>query len=379
MSTRSGRPYAGNNNNNNNNNNEENETTLVRTGSSTNSDRAPQTTIDTSTTGVSNSADSTDNGAVANTDISASASTVNNAAAYVAVTHPFANFSLRTFSGNYDEDIGPWLKEIIYYKNLYRWSEAQTIGAIVQHLQGRCKQWFFLNHSNQQPVLDDLINRLNENFSIKISAAAATKLISSRVHKPGEPVMTYIDNLLFLIGKYDNGLSESKKVAAIFNGLQPSMARHISLSVDLDTVNVQQIIDICRRFEQVELSFDTTVPQSQVNVLELIMKNNQEIMKNNQETLDRVCAMFASNIHNYPNKTASKNEWTNDGKPICRYCKESGHILQNCPELAKKNSRTDRRNPRNNNRPNYPRKQYNNRTNAINNEYESENDNAAEN
>lgn len=151
-----------------------------------------------------------------------------------------------TFCGTDNVDIEDWLSLYERASKNNRWDETIMLANLLFYLKGTAKVWFE-NNEDEIGSWDACKEKMRSLFGKSAGRkAAAKKELTSRAQTAAESYLTYIQDVLALCRKADDGMTESEKVGHVLKGIADD-AFNLLICKDCDTIDA--IIEECKRFE----------------------------------------------------------------------------------------------------------------------------------
>lgn len=150
------------------------------------------------------------------------------------------------FSGTDDTDVEDWIKLVERVSAFNRWDPTIMLANVPFILKGAALTWYETNGADLTSW-DAVKAGLCEVFGKKeCRQLAAKKELATRAQTSTEPYVAYIQDVLSLCQRADDGMNEEEKVGHVLKGIADDA---FNLLVCKDCNTVDAIIKECRRFE----------------------------------------------------------------------------------------------------------------------------------
>lgn len=221
-----------------------------------------------------------------------------------------------------------WLNKIFMMRNVYKWTDLETLHYATQRLAGVAKLWFE-NGDVQFYNFDDFIKALKLQFNDYLDEVDQHSRIGARKKRSDETYEAYFYDMKSLT----SGMKESARIKYLIRGI-PNSKISDSLSL-IPFKNIDQVLEQLRFFEECSLNkFGENAAHNHVNNTN--KPSFHKFSSNNQG--NNSAPQQKSNHFNHQRKLESdpvKSEITNS-QMRCFNCNAFGHRSINCTQPQKK-------------------------------------------
>lgn len=239
---------------------------------------------------------------------------------------------LPKFYGTPLEDAHYWLERFDVVLSMQRWSSAKALGALAMLMDGTAAMWLMNLDPATRSDYGALCKAMREKFSQ--DATMVRECLYARRQAPDEPVDRYVQAVIQLCRRC--GITEeSETVAHLIRGFIPPIKEHLllsppnSLSACINEAERKQMVMRISGMGAAAapwLAMGQPMPAAQVAAVQPMEGDpvQREILKQ----LQAISAALAKGGDG--RRLGGRYEFTTDGKPICKHCKEAGHVRRNC-------------------------------------------------
>jgi hypothetical protein len=173
--------------------------------------------------------------------------------------------------------------------------------------------------------------------------------LRSRKQLPGEPVMSYCYEIIYLCSKVDPAMPEERKVQFIFQNMEPTLMGKVF--PQMDRLETNELFRRLQAHSQAALIAERSTPVNNILpvppvsekeeikklVREEVSKSLDPIVRKLEETTQSMRTAGESGFGSKRRTPEGGQNWERsgkrafDGRPICRTCGKPGHIVRDCP------------------------------------------------
>ncbi|KAM7302194.1 uncharacterized protein ISCGN_017711 [Ixodes scapularis] len=159
---------------------------------------------------------------------------------------PYRQRDPPTFAGFGSDDVDEWLCTFERVSVHNAWDNTHKLANVVFYLRDTAKVWFD-NHEEQIVSWDAFKTRLSDVFGCPVSRKEnATQRLATRDQSSGEPITTYVEDILALCKRVNPTMSEMEKVENIMKGIAEDA---FAVLVSRNPTTVAQLQEECQRWE----------------------------------------------------------------------------------------------------------------------------------
>lgn len=265
---------------------------------------------------------------------------------------------------NSDIKYGDWKEQISGVLNAQNLTEPRKIELLMGALAGEAKLQINVFDAGERDTGAKIFTCLDSLYGDNTSVAVLRSRFFSCVQKPSESVKSFTLRLRELYCRLqrhnlDDAPSERNLQDQMLLGLREgplsqTLRTYVRRNPNLDFTAVHSEALLLEEEQRGQGGIDTmcsavgesqpyTQPTSswRAALKQEIMNDVKDQMKGlAQEILNEIKPLMQHSISNHspmyrrprqrPRVHSNSNEWTSDGKPICRQCKQAGHIARFC-------------------------------------------------
>ena len=283
--------------------------------------------------------------------------------------------TINPFKGAPTENIQEWITQFNWIADINHWSEDVRCALLPGHLEDVAKTWYSTLSMRDRGNYQVIQTKLLQAFQQVISPVQHLNQLLARTQSEQEPVETYAYNKLKLCEDLNKEMAEIDKVTYLIQGMKPQLRSYL---LDKKPNTVSQAIQFAREKQNninlnmdlrssphlamstninhqlsassispvnpttVRLMTGETINQtpdlgetlSQIRQLQEglkeVNKSQLEVMRRLETTQNTSTTYNNERAPLQPYSAQRVNQWTDEGRPICRKCSKIGHIARNC-------------------------------------------------
>ncbi len=278
---------------------------------------------------------------------------------------------IRKFLGDNDEDaVDEWFKKYELYAKTMNWNtENDKLKYLWTNLENGALEYYYeLDEDPNVETYNEMKRRMINRFSNKFNSPLNHKEMVNRRYKKQESINTYLYDKMKLINKADATMSFSAQMNHILEGLDADLFGEVMKYIHINPVNnkeeLYQAINTMYQIEEAkynhkrnnrQVNFDDGKNRWRRNPQRTDFRGSRAAYPNNNygnnyRNEQRMNKPFNSST---PNGSRSNSVERNssydrprysrtpDGKPICYNCDKPGHTRLSCPDLMKKEEKSE--------------------------------------
>lgn len=277
--------------------------------------------------------------------------------------YPGAPWLPKFHGPNSDIKYGDWKEQILGILNAQNLTEPRKVELLKGALAGEAKLQIEVLDAEDRDTSAKIFTCLESLYGDNTSVAVLRSRFYACVQKPNESVKSFILRLRELYRKLqrrspDDAPSEGNLKEQMLLGLREgplsqTLRTYVRRNPDLDFTAVHDEALLLEEEQRGQGGFDTAcsaaigesrpftppTPAWKTALKQEIMNDVKDQMKGlAQEIMNEIKPLLQNSMpHNspiYPRRRprfqSNSNEWTEDGRPICRRCKQAGHMARFC-------------------------------------------------
>ena len=288
--------------------------------------------------------------------------------------------TINSFKGNTTENIQEWLTQFNWVADINKWSEDIRCALLPGYLDDVAKIWYSTLSMRDRGNYQIIQNKLLQAFQQVIFPVQHLNQLLLRTQSEQESVETYAYNKLKLCEDLNKEMAETDKITYLIQGMKSQLRSYLldkkpssvaqaiqlarekqnNLNLNMELRNTNSLAAstaVVNQYSTKSTSHTTSTPvkliapvttESSVSVemeetLSQIRQLQQEIkeINNSQREVIRRLENNQGIPNNYnterrdtkPYTPQRTNQWTSEGKPVCRRCSKVGHIARNCRQV----------------------------------------------
>lgn len=279
--------------------------------------------------------------------------------------YPGAPWLPKFHGPNSDIKYGDWKEQMCGILNSQNFTEPRKVELLMGALAGEAKLQINVLDTEERDTSAKIFTCLNDLYGDNTSVAVLRSQFFGCVQKPNESVKTFTLRLRDLYRKLqrhipDDAPSERSLQDQMLLGLREgplsqTLRTYVRRNPDLDFAAVHSEALLLEEEQRGQGSIDTTcsaavgesrqyappTPSWREALKQEILNDVKDQMKGlTQEIINEIKPLIQHSgldhfpMHHRPRPRprfqSSSDEWTSDGKPICRQCKQAGHVARFC-------------------------------------------------
>ena len=260
------------------------------------------------------------------------------------------------FHGNLGDNFSEWFEQFELHANSANWSADERKRILPTFLKSSA----FTTYRDLTDVMKNDYVQLQTELKRLLQPAELSRFqgteLNNRIQKLGEPVDSFAHAIQKLTrGAYPNMPTNSQNDVMrerFLAGLHPELKKLVFFS---DPTTFMEAVNLARKHEAQSYLLSGTTPTTQgvfagfssntnmpAMAAEGLLKDTIDGLKNELAQLRQSKSESQSRTsgsqqrqntqfrprNNYNN--SPRQHWTNDGRPICNFCRKPGHIAANC-------------------------------------------------